>query len=465
MSSLLGFLSQARSVVFRPPHSRSKTFNFTIVLGNPSADLDSFICAVLYSYYHWRSSKNADFRFYVPLLNLPTTISSELWRLRPEFGTALRLASKDSPWKSEKAGNGDKGEDRRLFEHLITIADIRTNPFAQLQSLLPPPSYSPDVARDDENRPKTEVVLVDHNALSIAAMDKHLLANRFEVTGCVDHHNDESFVPKSASPRKIHTGIGSCTSLVVQHLREGKHWPDNPKGADAEAELEMAKLALTAIFIDTANLTDQGKVSDTDRDAVSFLESRITSVVDSSKESSNKWNQEAFYKEISTSKANSLDLLTIQEILERDYKQWTESSRKDEQLNVGVSSVVKPLAWLISKAESPSNLLEEIQTYVSRHNLPVYGIMTTSNSSKGEFQRELMLLAFGGPAMKALDKFESRGMEDFKLETWSEKKELVDLVQSQYSNEAAKTKIWWQRDLAKSRKQVAPLLRKAVTEM
>ena len=79
--------------------------------------------------------------------------------------------------------------------------------------------------------------------------------------------------------------------------------------------------------------------------------------------------------------------------------------------------------------------------------------MTTSTSDSGNFQRELLLWAFGDVAKKALEEFESTSTSELQLAQWQEQK---------ISSEDPNFRIWWQKNLAKSRKQVAPLLRDAM---
>ena len=86
-NSFTSFLRLTAEVVFNSSASQP----LTAVLGNTSADLDSFISAVVFAYFHTKKP-SSESRIYIPLLNLTDVSSSELWRLRPEYGTALRLA-------------------------------------------------------------------------------------------------------------------------------------------------------------------------------------------------------------------------------------------------------------------------------------------------------------------------------------------------------------------------------------
>jgi exopolyphosphatase len=453
--SLSTFLSSARAACLRSPNAATP---FTIVLGNPSADLDSFISAVIYAYFHSAFSQNESVRrLFIPLLNLPTTPARDLWRLRPEFGTALKLAQ--TPVVGQDSSDTSKDETHKgLLEQLITIADIRSASKSTPVSLF---SDLP-IQSSSESSEKNDYVLVDHNVLTIPTQSTKALDQHVNVTGCIDHHVDESSVPSNASPRIIKTGVGSCTSLVVQHLRESQLWPAPDDGHGTE---ELARLALAPILIDTANLTAAGKVSDTDRDAVAFLESCIQSTPKPSS-GLQGWNRMSFYDEIATTKAESLDLLTLPEIFGRDYKEWTESCKGGGKLNIGVSSIVKPITWLVQKAESVEEFLNQVHTFAhdSEHDLALFGIMTTSISESGDFQRELFVSASGITASKALKEFEAKATKDLGLKPWDANSELLESIKARMGGINGSSCLWWQRDVAKSRKQVAPLLRDTLKE-
>jgi exopolyphosphatase len=445
-SSLSAFLSSTRAACLR-----GSSNTFAIVLGNPSADLDSFISAVVYAYFCSASLQREDHkRLFIPLLNLPTTPARDLWRLRPEFGAALKLAQK--PAVGQDLSEISKDENNKgLLEQLVTVADVRSASQSTLISLF-----------SDRPNAKNDYVLVDHNAFTIPTLRTEDLSRYVNVIGCIDHHVDESYVPSNASPRIIKTGIGSCTSLVVQHLRDSQLWPAPD---DGYATGELARLALAPILVDTANLTAEGKVSDTDRDAVAFLESCIQSTSPSTP-APEEWNRKSFYDKIATTKANSLNLLTFPEIFGRDYKEWTESTKTGENLTIGISSIAKPITWLLERAESVDEFLKQAHDFARKpdHNVDVFGIMTTSTSAKGDFQRELLVTAFGATASEALKKFNGKAQKELHLEAWSESLELLDSLKSKLTDTNGSSSLWWQRDVTKSRKQVAPLLRGTVKE-
>jgi exopolyphosphatase len=455
-TSLARWLHLAREAVF----SKSTEKSLTIVLGNTSADLDSFISAVVFAYFHNRKLSSTDRRIYVPLLNLADVPSSDLWRLRPEYGTALRLATRGPDFKE------DKDVEKSLLRDLITIADIRGDATSALHS-----TFVTNTGDDAQNTHKQDTVLVDHNAPQIPGLSSIDITSRLNITGVIDHHLDEDTIPASADPRIVKTGIGSCTSLVVQHLRDISLWPPPSSKSDSTAENHAtpALLAIAPILIDTADLTATGdKISPVDHASVAFLESHIRPTYPD-------FDRTAFYNKIHTAKSNKLQLLSLPEILESDYKAWTETpSSTSEDLNIGIASLVQDLPWLSQHAGSSSELVEGMTYFANQpeNDLSLLALITKGNAPDGTFRKELAIVAWGESAMKALEIFERDATEELKLQVWREDEEILDALgsvpqtQKQTQSEGGmgrvKYKVWWQGDVSKSRKQVAPLLREAV---
>ncbi|KAK5193972.1 Exopolyphosphatase [Exophiala xenobiotica] len=524
----------------------------TLVMGNPSADLDSFISAVVLSYfYNLRSSQSrmmgdddrannkngqtsdrskskSKSRIFVPILNLPGVRANELWRLRPEFGVALRLALGETTSRIGRVdigdqnggggggGGGKTGEEGKmnLLEDVITIADVLADRESCLHGVFVIPGHADmgTKASDDsaDEQEKQELFLVDHNAPSIAihGMTDETIRSRFDVVGCIDHHVDEGYVPNDADPRIVRTGIGSCTSLVVRHLRDEGMWPsssssfsshhgresdlgDGRRQGSGEVDIDglkqIARFALAPVLIDTSNLKATGdKCSDLDREVVRFLESFIvgddqaaaaaaaqgndtrTSSETNGQAQAQGWDRDAFHRAISTTKTNSLNLLNMQEIFDRDYKSWTEepqtSSSGEEaseaMVNIGISSLVKPLSWLVEHAGGVDKFLDEIERFArdEDRNLGVFAMLTRAGDGK-----EVVVLAMDESVKKVIGKFEARGQEELKLRTWQEDGTVIKALDERLKKGVkGGWKIWWMGDTSKSRKQVGPLIREAV---
>ena len=306
---------------------------------------------------------------------------------------------------------------------------------------------------------------MDHNKLQGS------LGNQYSsrVRGVIDHHEEENAVPENTDPEpRVVEKCGSCTSLVVRQCKPA--WDSisssslstgaahgqgevavNDSAVTQVWDAQVAKMALASILVDTANLSAPGKVEQVDRDSVDYLEAKIQL---SSKDAAT-WCRDLYYKEIDEAKRN-ISSLSLIEVLIKDYKGWTESGAK-----LGISSVVKPLDFLVQKAseEKLPSFEEQLQQFMDDRDLSVFAIMTTSTSSKGEFQRELLVQARSSASSWAIN-FAEQGVSDFQLEDLNIKGVSTQDKPGQYWR-----KVWLQKDLSKSRKQVAPLLRKAMTSL
>jgi len=283
------------------------------------------------------------------------------------------------------------------------------------------------------------------------------------VHGVIDHHDEEHSIPQNTSPEpRIIEKCGSCTSLVVRYCKSA--WDDisssslSSGAAHAQGEAaiddstvtqgwdaQVAKLALAPVLVDTANLTAPGKAERVDREAVDYLEAKIWM----SAKDARGWSRDGYYRELEEAKRD-IGGLTLHEILTKDYKQWTENG-----MNLGMSSVVKPLEFLVKKVDS-APLKEELQHFMDERNLSIFAIMTTSKSAEGEFQRELLVHTSKSAAPFA-DNFVARAQSELKLEKLD-----VEGASALPDGDWRWPVVWNQKDVSRSRKQVAPLLREAM---
>lgn len=373
-------------------------------------DLDSFTSSLLYAYV--RSSKPPERAFsqtYVPLLNIP----KEDIALRPEFLALLPQADLQS-------------------KDLITLSDLPD--VVNAKATLPP-----------EN---TKWILVDHNSLQ--GSWGSIYGNR--VAGVIDHHEEEHKVPVDTGdePRIIEKA-GSCTSLVANYCQES--WKSLITKGSSVYDAQLAKVAMASILIDTNNLQSKEKLTPHDEEAVASLEAKIAA----STESALPLDRTAFFEEIRKAKSD-IGSLKLQDILRKDYKQWTENGRK-----LGISSIVKPIPFLQQKADAEQSqqsqsesLVQALDRFAKDRDLALYAVMTTSTSAEGEFQRELMVKAFTDGDARASKNFADAASQDLGLIDWDSND--MDNI----SSNEIRTKVWWQRNVQHSRKRVAPLLREAM---
>ncbi|OGM40551.1 exopolyphosphatase [Aspergillus bombycis] len=428
------------------------------VIGNPAADLDSIISAITYSYF----ANNTD-RHHVPLINLPNVPSgSELRRLRPEFVKALWLST-HPPAQGEQAWEETpESAGVILHDHILTVADFN--------------AHMKENGKDNEEyRISADAVLVDWNALPMGTPDGQkgkgslngLPTVEFNVIGCIDHHQDDGFLCPGIEPKVIEKS-GSCASLVIHTLNKGGIWPEG-RAEEAQtprmtAEEQVASLAVTPVLIDTTNLTAKDKVTQFDVQAVDFLTPKFN------KDTTDK---DTLYAQVFEAKQNSLDLLTVDEILDRDYKQWTETPPREPgtPLNIGFCSMVRPIPWVVRKAGSPQEFLDAVYGFATKRELSIVVVMAAFSSSDDKFHRELFVCALDeGLAVDAVKNFVKQSSSQLGLEEWSSldgdsglSNAMKDTLNS--DNTHKWRHIWTATDTTKSRKQVAPMMREAVTSL
>ncbi|KAJ5708950.1 hypothetical protein N7493_010284 [Penicillium malachiteum] len=485
--TILQFLRKARQIHLQFL-SGSLTESPIYVLGNPSADLDSIISAIIYSYCANNRLPSKTPRPHIPLLNLPNIPSGpDLYRLRPEFVTALWLSTTFPALRpDEQFEDSAESAGNLLRDHIITVAD-----FAQsLHDLKPPRKHI-----------EADTVLVDWNALperlpgGAGAEGKGSLGGvlsnvTFHAMGCIDHHVDEHFMPDPtklpfSQPIIIQPGPGSCSSLIMNEMRERGLWglgsesesdsASIPASLDASSGemAQAAKLALAAMLIDTSNLQAEGKVTEVDVHAVEFLRAQVSAV---GGEEGSTWDMEKFYEKVLWAKQNSLDRLTLSEVLGRDYKEWTDTAQSSgTNMTVGFCSSVKPIRWVIRKAGGSQEFLDRVQEFASSEGrkLDAVVVMTSFTAKDGEFARELFVSAVDekGRSVDGIRSFVENSAYQLELVTWSALDgESVDIPEEEIrstldGDEGIWRRLWIQRNTKASRKQVAPLMREALSKL
>ena len=166
-----------------------------------------------------------------------------------------------------------------------------------------------------------------------------------------------------------------------------------------------------------------------------------------------KYDREAFYAELDAAKSN-ISALSLTDILRKDYKSWS-----DGGLELGIASVVQGLSFLREKADAEAGgkdaLVRACAEFAKERSLGLFAVMTAFTNSKGDFERELLLLATEeGKASEAAKRFVEKSAGELKLV------ELDRPVSEEGS--VAWLGVWRQDSLEASRKQVAPLLREAM---
>lgn len=265
----------------------SKILKF--VTGNQSADMDSVMCALSYSYlYH---AKNPNEPLYLPLIN----VSRNELHLRKDIVTLLNA-------------------------HSINA------------SLL---FFVEDIEALAEGETSFEIALVDHCNIQGEILQQLLDKGRLKVTAIIDHHADEG-VFQDASPRIIR-GSGSCLSLVF------KYWSEQLEVSD-----DIKLILIAPLLLDTSNMRQ--KVEQPDIDAFEAYKSLLRlNVFATSAVSLGSFN--TLYDELKRAKKD-YSLFLFAEILKKDYKEFRFESSKGKSYRVGFSSIGKSMSWVFKKYDS-----------------------------------------------------------------------------------------------------------------
>jgi exopolyphosphatase len=313
--------------------------------------------------------------------------------------------------------------------HLITLDDLST-PGISLEKVLVPE--------------RTRWILVDHNYMTGALGSIY----RDSVVGVVDHHDDEHKVPRDCGqePRIIEKS-GSCASLVSNHLSQS--WnslplpQDEATGKPTECDAFVAKMAMASILIDTTNMTVSSKVTPHDTEAMTYLAAKVPG-----------FKQDEFFEEISRAKED-IDKMSLVDILRKDYKEF-----EGVGLKLGIAGVIKPMIFLVDKAEdekaggdATDAFCKVLDEFAKQRSLDVVAVMTTYTPTTGDFSRELLVWGLNEAAREAVGRFERASSQELGLQEIRDKR--LNFVDED-------VKVWRQEAVQHSRKQVAPLLRKAL---
>lgn len=264
------------------------------------------------------------------------------------------------------------------------------------------PSSLPTIDLIPENlRSGLQWFLVDHNGPRDDIVNK----DRTNILGLIDHHADEEGnLTTSKDWPRVMQEVGSCGSLIVAHTNyDRSFW--NPG---------LAQVALGPILIDTNNLKSS-KTTDVDRKAVSFLadifeSSQTGQTPSTSPDQIILAMRQGEFDTLSTAKAD-IDRLSVEEVLRKDYKEWTVSSPPaagagaaknvppPAGIKYGISSVVKGLPWLEAKSQTERG--SELAPLASRYGklrqgLELFVINAASTDGRGKALRELHVFDFSG---------------------------------------------------------------------
>jgi exopolyphosphatase len=286
---------------------------------------------------------------------------------------------------------------------------------------------------------QTELFLVDHNVPRGTLAEIYDFKNhpwRKElIQGVIDHREDEKYFDDLRGYMKRYDiqNSGSCSSLVTKwimgHASPNQisstafNGPQILRENPAEAH-DIAQLLLSAILVDTVNLTQ--KVTPNDLVACRFLVEFIP-----------EHNFTTLYDSIQSVKL-SIAGMSLQDLLRRDYKEYDTPLGK-----LGMSTVARKISFLRSHF---TDFDGEYRKFVNDRDLKIHLTMTVSGQGD-EFERGGMVLTEN---KNIIESFERKGKEKHGIREIPEKFEDIKDGWNYW--------VYDQDDVFASRKKIAPLI-------
>ena len=317
----------------RGKQSDNSSKKIHLVLGNEAADLDSVACSLFCAsrLYDGQSDDNV---IAVPVICVP----------RADF--CLR---NETVW---------------LLEYLVV----------ELENLV----FLDDldlVKLKDQNKIKS-VTLVDHNVLPSSSP---FLQFHDTINTVIDHHVDEKHYPESCDVT-IHM-TGSCATLVAEKALDVVKLQNSTETKNPHAGDPLLLMLLSAVLIDTQNRNS----------TVTRVDQRDVEIVPRLVEALGVTSNDTLNELYNTLKQKRLDQsnLSPNDLLRRDYKQWTFSNalNSDVKTTVGVASFGIPLGEMGSSAD---DIKQACDLFLSDRNLDILVLMCAfDEATTKKFTRQI----------------------------------------------------------------------------
>ncbi|KAF1791440.1 DHHA2 domain [Phytophthora cactorum] len=265
---------------------------------------------------------------------------------------------------------------------------------------------------------KVKVTLMDHNALSNKKIPRHLDAEEREV----------AFTDGNAL-------VASTCTLVAERLKEAK---------TNDAYKLLSTMLLGVIALDSINFDPSAKKV-TPRDVMAA--EKLEETAFAKKEELFKWLQAEKFNPVHWGK------FTLENCLQVDYKEFTFATVTGNPKKVGISAVLIDLEAFVLKAKDAAALRKGMSEYCKQNELSFLVVMTVFMTHDKQRHRQLLFFQENGDeakdCMKFIKKEGSLQVEPLLLPE-SHRDDLVTAFN--------------QLNTGASRKQVAPLIQRALAE-
>jgi len=348
----------------------------TLVLGNETADLDSMVSALFFSYLASITSKDKN-RQYVPLINL----NREDFKLKTDC--IYPLVNYFNSQYNKKEVNYET-----CSEELVFRDDLTPSVLNSLNSL--------------------QIVLVDHNRLCYDF--ENLLSHKdYVIESIIDHHVDENkYKPTNL---KIINMVGSTVSLITQLYQQESE--KNQALFQNKMDTAMAKLFLAPILIDSVNLNrEYNRTTDIDENSAEFLKNIIL-------KEEKDFDTNNYYKILKENKHKIADL-SIYDLMRKDFKKYLNRSNADGESSdnffYGISSISR---WCIenlieNNKDAKNEIITSMKQWMEKQNLK-FLLLMASHLDGDIFKRELFFL-FSDDFNKTIEDNVIKGIENSDIE-------------------------------------------------
>lgn len=353
----------------------------TWVLGNEAADLDSVACAIIYASHLAIIDET---RTVIPVVNVP------------EDEHKLR---KDNLWALRECG---------IDPSNLVYTDLL----------------------DKYNSDTSQVVLVDHNQLSV--FQKSLGQ---KVTRIIDHHQDTKTLTSNMEIRRIEKS-GSCTTLVVDEFEKSK--------SVLQSDPTVSFLTIAAILLDTNHMKDPNKTTELDLKQFKTHSRRIGLT-----------DEKALFDRLLSLRLDVSDLKLI-DLMAKDAKfyETSETCKLSPSQIYGVSTILLSFQDMEKLSRS---WISDLCGFGVARSLNTFYIMTSFKPPNGQFAREIGVFSRDEKQfdiiIAALNAEESFELEVIHEPTWTTEVSLD--VKYRYAT-------FRQHNLAISRKRLVPVLQSFV---
>jgi len=333
----------------------------TIVLGNETADLDSMVSALFYSYLASLTTTDKSHQ-YIPIINLR----------REDFRLKTDCIYPIINYFNSQNNKGEKEVDiETCSQKLIFRDDLSSSVLDSFQTL--------------------QVVLVDHNRLCYD-FEELLSQKPYTIESIIDHHVDEhKYQPTHL---KIINMVGSTVSLITQ-LYQQESEKNKALFQQAPMDAALAKLFLAPILIDSVNLNRQyNRTTDIDEKSAEYLKNIII------KEESD-FDTNTYYQLLKENK-HRIEDLSIYDLIRKDFKKYFNHPQPEknspQNYFYGISSISR---WcikdLITKDTSAqTEIITVMKKWMKQQNLKFHLIMASHLDNCNIFKRELFFLFSDG---------------------------------------------------------------------